>query len=74
MKHFLKYKLIGMPVIIWMLQLLYVAVALGLFIVLLAVLNTQASRLLIQILYVLVMLVINIKWRLAIKKKRPEWF
>lgn len=63
-----------MPIVIWMFQLLYVAVALGLFIVLLAILDDQASRLLFQILYVLVMLAINIMWRITIKKKRPEWF
>jgi hypothetical protein len=45
MKHFLKYKLIGMPIIIWVLQLLYVAIALGLFIVLRAYILYRPSTL-----------------------------
>jgi len=72
--HILKYKLLGIPIIIWGLQLLYVAIALALFIVLLNVLNKKASHLLVQILYVLVMLIINIIWRLAIKKIMPGWY
>ena len=72
--HILKYKLLGIPIIIWGLQLLYVAIALALFLVLLNLLNKKASHLLVQILYVLGMLIINIIWRLAIKKIMPGWY
>ena len=76
MKRFLKSKLLGIPIIIWVLQVLYVAAALGvaLLIVLLAGLNSQSSHLLFQILYVLGMLVVNILWRVKIKTLKPEWF
>ena len=76
MKHHLKYKLLGIPIIIWVLQLLYVAAALGIgiLIVFLAGLDNQSSHLLFQIIFVLVMVVINIIWRVAIKKIKPGWF
>lgn len=68
------HKLLGIPLIVWGLQLLYVAIALLIFVVLIKTLDNHASRLLIQILYVVVMLIINIAWRLAIRKLKPEWF
>ena len=74
MKHLLMYKLIGVPIFIWGLQLLYVAIALVLLIVLLRVLNKKSSHLLVQILYVIAMIIINIIWRIAIKKMMPGWF
>jgi hypothetical protein len=76
MTHFLKYKLLGMPLILWGLQLLYVAAALSLiaFAVLLTGLNKKTSHLPIQILLVIVIIVINIIWRVAIRKRKPEWF
>jgi hypothetical protein len=76
MKHFLKHKLLGMPLIIWVLQLLYVAAALGIgiLIVLLAGLDDHSSHLLFQILFVLVIVIMNIIWRVRIKKLKPEWF
>lgn len=74
MEHPLKSKLLGVPTFIWGLQILYVAVALGLLAVLSAKLNGRVSRLSAQILYVLVMLAVNILWRTAIKKMRPGWF
>ena len=70
----MKRKLLGIPLIVWILQFIYVAVALAILIVLLATLNHQTHRLLIQALYVAAMLVIDIAWRIAIKKKKPEWF
>ena len=72
--HILKHKVFGIPIIIWGLQLLYVAIALGLLMVLLKVLNKKASHLLVQVLYVIVMIMINIIWRVAIKKIEPGWF
>jgi hypothetical protein len=73
--HILKYKILGIPIVIWGLQLLYVVIALALFIVLLKVLNKETSHLQAQILYVIVMIIVNIIWRLAIKKikLRPLW-
>jgi hypothetical protein len=72
--HILKYKLLNVPIFIWGLQLVYVAGALMLFIVLLKVLNNKSSHLLFQIIYVVAMIIINITWRVAIKKLRPGWF
>jgi hypothetical protein len=74
--HILKHKLLGIALIVWGLQLLYVATTLALivFVVLLTGLNKKSSHLLIQILFVIVMIVINIIWRVAIRKRKPEWF
>jgi hypothetical protein len=76
MKHSLRYKLLGIPSIIWVLQLLYVAVALGMGILMVFVagLHNQSSHLLFEILFVLIILVINIIWRIKIKKIKPGWF
>jgi membrane protein DedA with SNARE-associated domain len=70
MKQNQKHTLLGIPAIIWVLQLLYVALALGLLIFFHSSFNTRSS----QALYVLVMLMIDIAWRVTIKKKKPEWF
>jgi hypothetical protein len=76
MKHFLKHKLLRVPLIIWVLQLLYVAAALGIgiLIVLLTGLDNHSSHLLFQIVFVLVIVIINIIWRVRIKKLKPERF
>ncbi len=76
MNHTLKNKLLGVPIIIWGLQILYVAAALGIaiLIVLLTGLDNHSSHLLFQILFVLVIVIINIIWRVRIKKLKPEWF
>jgi membrane protein DedA with SNARE-associated domain len=76
MKHFLISKLLGIPIIIWVLQLLYVAAALGVAIIIVFATgwNNQSSHLIFQILYVLAMVLINIFWRVKIKKLKPEWF
>jgi hypothetical protein len=76
MKHSLKNKLLGVPIIIWVLQLLYVATALGIgiLIALLADLNHQSSHLFFQVLYVLIIIAVNIIWRIKIKNSKPEWF
>jgi hypothetical protein len=70
----LKHKLLGVPAFVWGLQLLYVALALGLFAILSAKFGNRASRLPFQIAYVVVMIVINIIWRIALKKAKPGWF
>lgn len=74
MVHILKHRLLNVPASIWILQLIYVAIALGLFAILVNKLNARMSRLSFQILYVLIMIVINIIWRISIKKLRPGWF
>ena len=76
MNKLFKYKLLRIPIIIWMLQLLYVAAALGIGILIafLAGLNNQSSHLLFQVIFVLVIVILNIIWRVAIKKLKPEWF
>lgn len=76
MSQIIKLKLLGIPLIIWVLQLLYVAVVLGIGIgiVFLTGLDNHSSHLLFQIIFVLVILVINIFWRVKIKKIKPEWF
>jgi hypothetical protein len=72
--HILQFKLLGAPLLIWGLQLLYVAMALILFVVLRKALDKNSSHFLVQSLYVIVMLIINIVWRLAIRNIMPAWF
>lgn len=76
MTQLLKRKLLDVPIIIWGLQILYVAAVLGIgiLIVILTGLNNHSSHLLFQILFVLVIVIINIIWRIRIKKLKPEWF
>lgn len=70
----LQHKILGIPTAIWGLQLLYVALALGLLAVLSLRLHKQVNRLSFQIGYVLIMIALNIAWRIAIKKLKPGWF
>lgn len=64
MDGFLQHTLLGIPIYVWILQLLYVAVAL----LILVAFATVHKRTTLQIvLYVVVMVVVNIIWRLAIK-------
>jgi uncharacterized membrane protein YqjE len=78
MLDILKYKLLGLPIIVWGLQLLYVAVALVILVILVAIVNrntsTQTPARIIAIVYVVVMVIIDVIWRLAIKGKLPGWF
>jgi len=74
MEHLLKHKLLSIPAAVWGLQLLYVALALWLFAVISLKFHKQAPQLSLQIGYVLLMVVINIAWRIAIKKLKPDWF
>lgn len=69
-----RYKVLGTPIIIWALQLLYVAAALGLFVLLRALLHSQLSHLPAQIIYVFVVIIINVLWRLYIKMRLRAWF
>lgn len=64
MSDFLKHTLLGIPVYTWILQLLYVAVAL----LILFVFATVHKRTTLEIvLFVAVVIVVDIIWRLAIK-------
>jgi hypothetical protein len=78
MEHFLKYKLLGIPLLVWGLQLLYVAGMLGLLVVI--VLATKLNqrplhtKLLVVVPYIIAMIAIDILWRTAIKKHLPGWF
>jgi hypothetical protein len=62
----MRYKLLGIPLFVWGLQLLYVAVAL---LILLFLLTIYKKDLTFQVVSVLIVIVINIIWRLAIKVK-----
>jgi len=68
MKQIYKEKYLGLPIIIWVLQLVYVAVALGVLVILLTIVNTESQKSIV-IGYIAVMLVINVIWRSAIRKK-----
>jgi len=68
MSHLLQRNLLGIPVIVWVFQLLYVALAIGLLIALKAAFNNQAPQILIQVLYVIAIIIINVVWRLVLKR------
>ena len=64
MNNFLKHTLLGIPVYTWLLQLLYVAVALGI----LAAFATVHKRTAPEIaLFVVGIVIVDVIWRLAIK-------
>lgn len=64
MSDFLKNTLLGIPVYIWILQLLYVAVALSI----LAAFATVHKRTTLEIvLFVVGIIIVDIIWRLAIR-------
>jgi hypothetical protein len=67
-------KLLGVPIIIWIAQFLYVAAGLLLLIILLSAFNTSAvprsSYQLFSVIYVVVMIAADIAWRLAVTKGR----
>lgn len=64
MSTFLKHTLLGIPIYVWILQLLYVAVALGI----LAAFATVHKRTNLEIaLFVVGIIIVDVIWRLAIK-------
>jgi hypothetical protein len=69
-------KFLGLPLIIWKLQLLYVAMALVLYVILLYFLILiplhTLSKTIFNISYVLVVIVINVIWRVLLTKKSPK--
>ncbi len=70
MNQFLKYKLLKIPIIVWVLQLLYVAVCLAIFFV---IVKTTA-QIGIRVAFIAIVVIVNIMWRLAIQRKLPGWF
>lgn len=72
-------KLLGLPIIIWQLQLVYVALALFIYTVLryipsLDSLTSANNIFTFNLAYVLVMIIINVIWRQAVAKMHPKWF
>ena len=64
MSTLLKHTLLNIPIYTWILQLLYVAVALGI----LAAFATEHKRTVFEIiLFVVGIIVVDVAWRLAIK-------
>jgi hypothetical protein len=74
METLTKHSYLGIPAIIWILQFLYVAIALGMFALISAKYSDTAHRLPFQIGYVMLMIAVNIIWRVAIRRFRPGWF
>jgi hypothetical protein len=68
------HKLLGVPLTVWGLQLIYVAIGLVIFAVLLRILDKKTSQLAFQIIYVVAMVIINVIWRVALRKLKPEWW
>jgi hypothetical protein len=66
MKGKLKHMFLGIPIIIWLLQLLYVALALSIFIVFF---SADKGITLGRVLFLIVVIIINVIWRLAIRGK-----
>jgi len=78
MRQFLKYKLLGIPLLVWGLQLLYVALMLGLLVALVLATNLNehptSTKLFVVVPYLIVMVLVDIAWRISIKKRLPDWF
>ena len=78
MEHFLRQKLLGIPLLVWGLQLLYVALMLGLLValVLITKLNDKPTniKVLVVVPYIILMIAIDIAWRVALKHHLPDWF
>ncbi|MCX6728492.1 MAG: hypothetical protein NTV39_01865 [Candidatus Saccharibacteria bacterium] len=73
-----KKKFLGLPTIIWKLQLLYVAVALIIYLVMVYFLILipihSLNKTIFNISYVLVIIIVNIIWRVILLKKYPKLF
>lgn len=65
---------LGIPAIIWLLQLGYVVLALGLLALLSLKLHHQVHQPTFQVGYVLIMIAVNIVWRVAIRRRKAAWF
>lgn len=74
MERILLHKILNIPAFVWVLQIVYVAAAFGLFTILWFTMHDQVAQLSGRIVFVLVMVAINIVWRVAIEKIKPEWF
>jgi len=64
MQHWLSTTFLNIPIIVWVLQFLYVVMALSI----LFLIYSKTHKKTDIVLYVLVMIIINIVWRLAIRK------
>jgi len=64
MNDYLKHTLLGIPIYTWILQLMYVAVALAMLTVFLSVNKRTTWEI---VLFVVIVIIINITWRLALK-------
>ena len=64
MIDFLKNTLLGIPIYTWVLQLLYVALALAILVVFVSVHKRTTWEI---VLFVVIMIIIDIIWRLAIR-------
>lgn len=64
MNDFFQQILLGIPVYVWILQFLYVAVAL---LILFAFVSVHERTILQIVLFVVVMIIVDVIWRIAIK-------
>jgi len=64
MKNFLTNNLLHIPIYVWLLQLLYVAVALAILFMFFSI-NQKTTW--FVVVYVVVVIIINVIWRMAIK-------
>ena len=69
MKNILNHTFLSIPVCTWILQLLYVAIALAILYLLRNTLHLKTDRVTwVLLLYIVIVIIINIIWRMAIKK------
>ncbi|MEO6761244.1 MAG: hypothetical protein ABI220_02590 [Candidatus Saccharimonadales bacterium] len=68
------HKLLNVPLIVWGLQLLYVAIALTVLVVLMKLLHKSSTSTKFIVIYVVIVIIVNIIWRIAIKRFKPGWF
>ena len=66
MKEILKHKFFGMPVVVLILQLIYIALVVS---ILVPYFSADEGNLLITVLFLVVVIIINITWRRAIQRK-----
>ncbi len=66
MGDYLKHTLLGIPLYTWILQLLYVAVALAILFVFISIDKRSVWE---QVVFVIIVIAINIVWRVAIRGK-----
>jgi hypothetical protein len=60
-------KFLNVPIYVWIAQITYVVIALGLFVLLIKIIKPN-NLLMFEIIYVLAMIVINVVWRLLLQR------